>query len=69
LLVDALTPAVKAVLSKGGNVLDAAIKENVVLTVDKLKKATPILDKAVSDKKVRIVGAIYDLANGKVALV
>jgi carbonic anhydrase len=69
LLVDALTPAVQAVLNKGGNILDAAIKQNVVLTVDKLKTATPILDKAVNEKKIRVVGAIYDLANGRVELV
>jgi len=65
-LVNALAPAVKAVLDKGGNTLDAAIKQNVVLTMDRLKTATPILSKAVDDKKVRVVGAVYDLTTGRV---
>ena len=68
-LVEALSPAVKAVLDKGGNTLDQAIRQNVVLTVDKLKAATPILAKAVDEKKIRIVGAIYDLRNGRTELV
>jgi carbonic anhydrase len=68
-LVEALAPAVKAVLGQGGNTLDAAIKQNVVLTVAKLKTATPILSEAVDKKKIRVVGAIYDLGNGRVELV
>ena len=67
-LVAALTPAVKAVAGRAGNELDNAIKENVLLNVEKLKNATPIIDKAVAEKKVRIVGAVYNLDNGRVEL-
>jgi carbonic anhydrase len=67
-LVAAISPAVKAVADRGGNMLDNAIKENVVLNVAKLKSATPIIDKAVADKKVRIVGAVYNLDDGRVEL-
>jgi carbonic anhydrase len=67
-LVAALTPAVKAVAGRPGNELDNAIKENVLLNVEKLKNATPIIDKAVAEKKVRIVGAVYNLDNGRVEL-
>ena len=68
-LVSALAPAVKAVLDKGGNTLDNAIKQNVVMNVEKLKKATPIIDKAVAEKRVSIVGAVYNLDSGRVELV
>ena len=68
-LVTALSPAVKAAAGQSGNALDNAIKQNVILNVEKLKGATPIIDKAVADKKVRIVGAVYNLSNGRVEIV
>jgi carbonic anhydrase len=68
-LVTALTPAVNASAGQAGNALDNAIKQNVILNVSKLKVATPIIDKAIGDKKVRIVGAVYNLNNGRVEIV
>jgi carbonic anhydrase len=67
-LVTALEPAVKAVAGQSGNQLDNAIRKNVALNVETLKGASPIIDKAVADKKVRIVGAVYNLDNGRVEL-
>ena len=49
--------------------LDNAIRQNVVFNVEKLKAATPIIDKAVAEKRVRIVGAVYNLDSGRVELV
>src|SRR6202163_878289 len=60
-LVTALAPAVKAVLDQGGDTLDKATRQNVILNVEKLKTASPIIDKFVADKKVRVVGAVYRL--------
>jgi carbonic anhydrase len=68
-LVSAISPAVKAVANQPGNTLDNAIKQNVVLNVEKLKSATPIIDRAVADQKVRVVGAVYNLDTGRVDLV
>ena len=68
-LVSALSPAVKAVTNQSGNMLDNATKQNVILTVERLKNAAPIIDKAVAEKKVRIVGAVYNLDDGRVELV
>ncbi len=68
-LVTALTPAVKAVLDQPGDTLLNAIKQNVVLTVAAVKAATPILSEAVETKKLRVVGAVYNLANGRVDMV
>jgi carbonic anhydrase len=67
-LVAAIGPAVKAVQGEPGDMLDNAIRRNVRLNVDKLKIAAPILSKFVDDKKVRVVGAVYKLASGKVEL-
>ena len=67
-LVSALAPAVKAVANQPGDALDNAIRQNVLLNVEKLKAATPIIDKAVAEKKVRVVGAVYNLDNGRVEL-
>ena len=60
---------VNASANQPGNALDNAIKQNVILNVAKLKAATPIIDKAIVDKKVRIVGAVYNLSNGRVEIV
>ncbi|MBV8214622.1 MAG: carbonic anhydrase, partial [Verrucomicrobia bacterium] len=43
--------------------------ENVVLTVQTLQAADPILSDAVNQKKLKVVGGVYDLNTGKVELV
>jgi carbonic anhydrase len=68
LLVNAIGPAVKAVADKPGDMLNNAIRQNVLLNVERLKTATPIIDKFVADKKVRVVGAVYNLDSGRVEL-
>jgi carbonic anhydrase len=68
-LVSALAPAVKAVSQQPGNPLDNAIRQNVIDTIAKLKSATPILSAAVEQKKLKVVGGIYRLKNGKVDMV
>jgi carbonic anhydrase len=68
-LVSAIRPAVEAVKNQGGDVLANAIRANVKLNVEKLQTTSPILDKAVGDKSLRVVGAVYRLASGKVDLV
>jgi carbonic anhydrase len=68
-LVANLTAAVRASEAKPGDLLDNAIRQNVIQTVQKLKTATPILNASVDQGKLRIVGAIYRLADGHVELV
>jgi carbonic anhydrase len=67
-LVAAITPAVTTVQGEGGDMLANAVRRNVVLNVEKLKSAAPILKKAVDDKQIRIVGGVYKLATGRVEL-
>jgi carbonic anhydrase len=68
-LVDAIGPAIKDSMSKPGDVLDAAIKANVLANVERLKAATPIISAAVAEKKINVVGGVYNLADGRVDLV
>jgi carbonic anhydrase len=68
-LVTAIAPAVKAVSPQGGDTLGKAIRQNVIDNVAKLSSATPILSAAVEQKKLRVVGGIYRLTDGKVDLV
>jgi carbonic anhydrase len=67
-LTEALTPAVNSASDQSGDLLTNAIKRNVVLTVQKLQTTGPILNQAVSEKKLKIVGGIYNLHTGKVDL-
>ena len=68
-LVSALAPSVKAVRGLPGDLLANATKANVRLNVERLKTATPILGKAVEEKKLLVVGGYYDLGSGVVDLV
>lgn len=68
-LVSALKPSVKAVMGQPGDLLANATEENVRLTVKKLKSATPILSEAVESGKLKILGAVYDLKDGRVDMV
>jgi carbonic anhydrase len=56
-------------MQQGGDVLDKAIRQNVIDNVAKLKSAAPILDAAVGQGKLRVVGGIYRLATGTVDLI
>jgi len=68
-LVDALAPAVKAVSQQGGDTLADAIRQNVLDNVKKLSSATPILSAAVEQGKLKVVGGIYRLKDGRVEMV
>jgi carbonic anhydrase len=67
-LVAAIGPAVNAVLPQGGDVLNRAIRQNVLDNVAKLSSASPILSAAVEQKKLKVVGGVYRLKDGKVEL-
>jgi carbonic anhydrase len=49
--------------------LDNAVTENVRRQVAQLKSSPPIVQKLYAGKKIDIVGGVYDLATGKIALV
>jgi carbonic anhydrase len=69
-LISAIKPAVIiAENMRTGNLLDNAIAENVRRQVAQLKNSPPVVEKLYVRKKIDIVGAVYDLRTGKVALV
>jgi carbonic anhydrase len=68
-LVAGLAAAVKAASQQPGNLLDNAIKQNVIDTVAKLKSATPILSAAVEQGKLKVAGGIYRLRDGRVDMI
>src|SRR5215471_6229745 len=67
-LVTALSPAVKDVQGAPGDLLANAIRRNVTLNVEKLKATAPILKSFVDEKKINVVGAVYQLRSGRVEL-
>jgi carbonic anhydrase len=64
-----IKPAAEAALAAGGDILGTAITENVRLGVQRLETAQPILAPRVGAGDVQVVGAVYDLATGRVGLV
>jgi len=69
-LVRAMKPGIEPVLKQPGDDLaQRAVVANVRANVQRLQEAKPILADMVAGGKLRVVGAVYDLATGKVALV
>jgi carbonic anhydrase len=68
-LVASLASAAKAGAEQPGDPLGNAIRQNVINTASALKTATPILDAAVTQRKLKVVGGIYRLADGRVEMV
>ena len=69
-LVRAMKPGIEEEMKKAGSDLEQrAVVANVRHNVKRLEQATPILAEMVANKKLRVVGAVYDLPTGKVALV
>jgi carbonic anhydrase len=64
-LISYLKPPVEQALKQGGSV-DAAIRQNVAANVEKLKTAGPVIAPLVEEKKVEVVGALYELRTGRV---
>jgi carbonic anhydrase len=68
-LVQNLRPAVLEAQKEPGDLLQNAIRDNVRLNVARLQEASPILNAAVAQKRLRVVGGVYDLATGRVDVV
>jgi carbonic anhydrase len=68
-LVNAIKPAVLESESLPGNKLENAIKANVRRGVESLRQLDPIIAPRVKAGQLKVVGATYDLATGKVELI
>ena len=51
-----------------GDAVDNAVRVNVTQVSAKLRASAPILAEMVSEHKLKVVGAYYDLENGKVTV-
>jgi carbonic anhydrase len=62
-------PVLAALQQPASDTLSNAIRLNVLETVDKLKKTAPIINKAVEQQKLKVVGGIYRLRDGRVDMI
>jgi carbonic anhydrase len=58
-----------AVQGAPGDLLANAIRRNVALNAEKLMATGPILKPFLEDKKIRVVGGVYELTSGRVELI
>jgi carbonic anhydrase len=65
-LVLPIVPSVLRAQRKGGDLVAAAVSENVGRVVEQLKASPAILRDPVLAGKVKVVGGVYDLASGAV---
>jgi carbonic anhydrase len=69
-LIANIKPAAEVALKENPkNPLETAVVENVRFNVRKLAQSTPIITEYIASGKLKVVGGVYDLATGKVALV
>jgi len=70
ILIDAVEPAVHiAQLQHPEDLLNTAIEENVKRQVRRLSTLSPVIHTALLEERVKVVGAVYDLATGRVNLI
>jgi carbonic anhydrase len=68
-LVQSIKPAIEAAKAKSPkDLLETAIIENVALNVKLLETAPPLLASFAQSGQVKVVGGVYNLANGKIGL-
>lgn len=65
-LVNSIKPAAIKAKAQGGNVLDNAIRQNVIDQVNELRDLEPVLASKYRKGEILIVGGVYDLSMGKV---
>ena len=66
-MVEPIIPAVLAARRQGGDLLDASVRANVSRTVARLRDfSEPMVLDRIKSKRLRIVGARYDLDDGNV---
>jgi carbonic anhydrase len=65
-LVLPIVPSVLRAQKKGGDLVSAAVSENVSRVVEQLKASDAILRDPIRTGKVKVVGGVYELASGAV---
>jgi len=65
-LVDQIKPAITGDKNNPDEVLDETAKNNVKMTIADILRESSVLKELISENKVKIVGAYYDITTGKV---
>ncbi len=65
-LVNSIKPAAQKARAMGGNLLENAIRQNVLEQVNSLRDLDPVLSRKYQKGEILIVGAVYNLGTGKV---
>ncbi len=68
-IVEAIKPTVQAVGGRDRDAVENAVRENVHEFVEKMKASAPVLEPLVKSGELRVVGARYDIDDGKVEFV
>ena len=68
-LVELIKPAVAMTKKLPGDALETAVLKNVEIGVERLQGLEPIVAPRVKDRRVKVVGGVYDLHNGTVTLI
>jgi carbonic anhydrase len=63
-IAEGLRPAVEKVRWQGGDLIDKAVRVNVELIVDRLRHSPLLANTALTQGRLKIVGAVYDLVTG-----
>lgn len=68
-ITGAVRPGIESVVKAGGDgLLERAIDANIDYNVSRVAAAQPLIAEAVKSQRVRVAGAEYELATGKVRL-
>ena len=65
-IVEAIKPAAASVSGEAGDPVENAMKANIRKVAERLQKASPVLAPYVKSGELRVIGARYDLEDGKV---
>ncbi|HEV8716431.1 MAG TPA: carbonic anhydrase [Candidatus Binatia bacterium] len=68
-LVNMIKPAVTRAKGQSGDLLENAVKANVQIGVERLQTLEPVLADFIKQRKVKVVGATYDLHSGRVTVI
>ena len=65
-LINAIKPAATVAKKMQGNTLENAVRLNIINQVNELRQLESVLSRAYEKGNILIVGAVYDLASGRV---
>jgi carbonic anhydrase len=68
-LINSIKPAAREARAMGSNMLENAIRQNVIKQVNELRDLDPVLSRRFERGEILIVGAVYKLSSGKVEFI